>query len=65
MAPNGALDAVCLLRGRRWSKMEKCIVVRIVPWGVPVDSFRLIVSMLVRGYTGSRKKGGEERCGRD
>jgi hypothetical protein len=47
--------------------MEKCIVVRIVPWEVPVsvDSFRLIVSMLVRGYTGSRKKGGEERCGRD
>jgi hypothetical protein len=29
--------------------MEKCIVVRIVPWEVPVDSFRLIVSMLVRG----------------
>jgi len=65
MAPNDALDAVCSLPGRRWNKMEKCIVVRIVPWGVPVDSFRLIVSMLVRGYTGSRKKGGEERCGRD
>jgi hypothetical protein len=45
--------------------MEKCIVVRIVPWGVPVDSFRLIVSMLVRGYTRSPTKGGERTCGRD
>ena len=51
MAPNDALDAVCLLPGRRWNKMGKCIVVRIVPWEVPVsvDGFRLIVSMLGRG----------------
>ena len=50
MAPHDALDAVYLLPGRRWKKMGKCIVVRIVPWEVPVsvDGFRLIVSMLVR-----------------
>jgi hypothetical protein len=34
--------------------MGKCIVVRIVPWEVPVsvDGLRPIISLLVRGRTG-------------